>query len=99
MTTADPWLNRRLLEQPPQPWLRRAGGAVRAFASTSRRKALIAAAKALVVTIRGRFSVAQVLGGGTASVGTFIEWGTGVGLLATGLAVVLAATVLERQAD
>lgn len=97
MTTADPWLNPALLEPERPGWLRRAGAAVARFASSSRRKALVTGAKALVATIRGRFTLAQLAGGSSASAGVFVLWGLGVGLLATGLAVLVASTVLERQ--
>jgi hypothetical protein len=81
----------------PQPWFRRAGAAVRAFASSSRRKTLVTGATALMHAIQGRFTIAQMAGGSAASVGVFLEWGTAIGLMVTGVAVLAASTILEGQ--
>lgn len=100
MTTVDPWLNPGLIEQGQHRApgrLRRAVSAMQSFASGTRRRALVTGAKALVKTISARFSLAQAAGGATASVGVFWLWGTGVGLLVTGLSVLAVATFLERQ--
>ncbi|HEY3691264.1 MAG TPA: hypothetical protein VGL46_13310 [Pseudonocardiaceae bacterium] len=79
-------------------WLRGAVGALRGLASRSRRKTLVTGAKALVVAIQGRFTLAQFVGGAAASTGVFLEWGAAIGLMVTGIAVLTASTVLERQA-
>jgi hypothetical protein len=80
-----------------RPWHQRAREAVARLASKSRRTALVTGAKALVVTIQGRFTLTQMAGGTAASTGVFMQWGAAVGLMVTGVAVLAAATVLERQ--
>jgi hypothetical protein len=52
---------------------------------------------ATVAKVPDRFTWSQLAGGATASVGVFQLWGTGVGLLATGLAVLGASIAAERQ--
>lgn len=79
------------------PRFERAWALLRDVASTSRRKSLVVGARALVATIKGRFGIAQVAGGAAASAGVFELWGLGVGLLVTGLSVLVAASALERM--
>lgn len=85
-------------EQPRSPgWLARWWANARTRGSSARKRALVAGAKAYVRAMRDRFGLAQLAGGAAASAGTFELWGVGVGLLVTGLSVVVAATVIERQ--
>lgn len=81
----------------PQPWFRRASVAVRAFASASRRKTLVTSAKALVAAIQGRYTLAQLAGASAAFTGAFLEWGTAIGLMVTGVAVLSSSIIKEWQ--
>lgn len=65
-----------------------------------RDKALTAVAKgwvAVAARVPDRFTWSQLVGGASASAGVFVLWGLGVGLLTTGLAVVLASWHLEGK--